>query len=406
MAFVIVGASLAGVNAAATLREQGYSGELILLGEEKEPPYERPPLSKGYLLGDAERDSVFVNPSPWYQENTVDLRLGQQAVALDAAGHTVTLASGEQIGYTKLLLATGSTPRRLPVQGADLPHVRYLRTLADCEALRGDLHTGVEVAVIGAGWIGLEVAAAARHHGANVTIIETESLPLRRVLGDEVAAVFRDLHEAHDVKFHFGRSVQSIGEGSVTLDDGTSVPADVVVVGIGVAPNTSLASGAGLSVDNGVLVSASLQTSDPDIYACGDIASWENPLIGQRVRVEHWENARQSGQFAARAMLGQEGVYDWLPYFFSDQHDLGMEYSGYASPGGYDRVVFRGDIAAREFIAFWLKENRVLAGMNVNVWDVHDDIRALATAGHSGTAVDPEKLADMDTPLAQTLPAK
>ena len=246
MAFVIVGASLAGISAAAALREQGYSGDLILLGAEKEPPYERPPLSKGYLLGDAERSSVFVQPSSWYEENAVDLRMGAEVVAVDPAAHTVTLASGEQVGYTKLLLATGCAPRQLPVPGADQPHVRYLRTLADSEALRADLRAGVQVAVIGAGWIGLEVAAAARHHGADVTIVETDSLPLRRVLGDEVAAVFRDLHQAHDVKFHFGRSVQSIGPDAVTLDDGTSVPADLVVVGIGVAPRTDLASGAGL----------------------------------------------------------------------------------------------------------------------------------------------------------------
>ncbi|GIH07966.1 pyridine nucleotide-disulfide oxidoreductase [Rhizocola hellebori] len=403
MAFVVVGGSLAGVNAAIALREQGYPGELIVIGQEQEPPYERPPLSKGYLLGDAERSSVFVQTSSWYQENAVDLRLGQEAVAVDAAAHTVTLASGEQIGYAKLLLATGSEPRRLPVPGADQPHVRYLRSLADSEALREQLRMGAHVAVIGAGWIGLEVAAAARHHGANVSIVETDALPLRRVLGDEVAGVFRDLHQAHDVTFHFGRSVQSIGADAVILDDGTSVPADVVVVGIGVAPRTALASAAGLAVDNGVLVSSSLRTSDPDIYACGDIASWEHPLIGQRIRVEHWENARQSGQFAARAMLGEAGVYDWLPYFFSDQYDLGMEYSGYAGPGEADRVVFRGDAAAREFIAFWLKENRVLAGMNVNVWDVHDDIRALATAGHSGRSVDPGKLADAQVPLGELL---
>jgi 3-phenylpropionate/trans-cinnamate dioxygenase ferredoxin reductase subunit len=405
MAFVIVGASLAGVSAAAALREQGYSGELILVGHEKELPYERPPLSKGYLLGDAERSSVFVQPSDWYPENAVDLRLGAEAVAIDPAAHTVRLASGEQVGYTKLLLATGSAPRQLPVPGADQAHVRYLRTLEDCEALRADLREGVQVAVIGAGWIGLEVAAAARHHGADVTIVETDSLPLRRVLGDEVAAVFRDLHQAHDVKFHFGRSVQSIGSDAVTLDDGTSVPATLVVVGIGVAPRTKLASDAGLGVDNGVLVSETLQTSDADIYACGDIASWQHPLIGQRIRVEHWENARQSGQFAARVMRGEAGVYDWLPYFFSDQYDLGMEYSGYAAPDGYDRVVFRGDVAAREFIAFWLKENRVLAGMNVNVWDVHDDIRALATAGHAGKAVDAGKLADPEVALGEVLGA-
>ncbi len=402
-AFVIIGASLAGVNAAITLREEGYAGDLLLIGQEREQPYERPPLSKGFLLGDAERSSVFVQPPSWYEENAVDLRLGHQVTAIDRGARRVLLASGESIGYDKLLLATGAQPRLLPVEGAELPHVRYLRSLADSEALRAVLTTGKQVAVIGAGWIGLEVAAAARHHGANVCVVETDALPLRRVLGDEVAAVFRDLHLAHDVTFHFGRSVAAITAGAVVLDDGTEVPAEVVVVGVGVTPRTGLAADAGLEVDDGVLVSATLHTSDPDILACGDIARWEHPVIGQRIRVEHWENARRSGQFAARAMLGREGVYDWLPYFFSDQYDLGMEYSGYVEPGGGDRVVFRGDVAGREFLAFWLKENRVLAAMNVNVWEVHDDLRALVSAGYAGRAVDPERLADPSVALPETL---
>ncbi|HCT80474.1 MAG TPA: FAD-dependent oxidoreductase [Micromonosporaceae bacterium] len=403
MAFVIVGASLAGVNAAETLRSEGYTGDLIMIGDEPEPPYERPPLSKGYLLGNQERSSVFAHPFDWYRENAVDLRLGQRVTAVSLDAHTVTLSSGDSVGYDKLLLATGASPRRLNVAGVDQSHVRYLRTLADSEALRAQMRLGLHVAVIGAGWIGLETAAAFASNGAQVAIVEMEQLPLQRVLGNEVAAVFRDLHLAHGVKFHFGQSVDSISSSAVVLSSGDSVPADLVIVGVGVTPNISLASEAGLAVDNGVTVDAGLQTSHPDVYACGDIANWPHPLIGVRLRVEHWENARQSGQTVARSMLGLPTSYDWIPYFFSDQYDLGMEYSGWAAPNGYDSVVFRGDVAAREFLAFWVKDGRVLAGMNVNVWDVHDDIRALISAGYSGKPVDLERLADPQVPLGELL---
>jgi 3-phenylpropionate/trans-cinnamate dioxygenase ferredoxin reductase component len=403
MAFVIVGASLAGVNAAETLRAEGFTGQITMIGEEPSPPYERPPLSKGYLLGNQPLESVFVHPVQWYAAQGIQLRRSTRAVVVSPEQRTVTLDSAEQIGYDRLLLATGARPRRLDVAGANLPHVHYLRTVEDSSTLKSLLGPGRHVAVIGAGWIGLETAAAFRTHGGVVSVVEMDTLPLRRVLGDEAATVFRDLHEAHGVTFHFGQSVASITPTSVLLSGGASIPADVVIVGVGVTPATELAASAGLSVDNGVLVSASLQTSHAEIYACGDVANWEHPLLGTRVRVEHWENARQSGQAAARAMLGMPVSYDWIPYFYTDQYDLGMEYSGHVAPGGYDSVVFRGSVAAREFLAFWLKDGHVLAGMNVNVWDVHDDIRVLIGAGYQGKAVDAARLADPAVPLGGIL---
>jgi 3-phenylpropionate/trans-cinnamate dioxygenase ferredoxin reductase subunit len=401
MAFVIVGASLAGVNAAEALRAEGFTGQITMIGDEPAPPYERPPLSKAYLLGNAPLDSVFVHPLEWYAAQDIQLRLSTRVVALAPEERTVTLDSAEQIGYDRLLLATGARPRRLDVPGADLPHVRYLRTVSDSSALKSLLGAGRHVVVIGAGWIGMETAAAFRSHGGVVSVVEMDTLPLRRVLGDEVAAVFRDLHVAHGVTFHFGQSVAAVTPSAVLLADGSSIPADLVIVGVGVTPATELAASAGLSVDNGVLVSASLQTSHAEIFACGDVANWAHPLLGTRVRVEHWENARQSGQAAGRAMLGLPVSYDWIPYFFTDQYDLGMEYSGWVAPGEYDSVVFRGSVRTREFLAFWVRDGRVVAGMNVNIWDVHDDIRALIAAGFAGKTVDLARLAQPDLPLGE-----
>ncbi|MFF5488641.1 NAD(P)/FAD-dependent oxidoreductase [Streptomyces virginiae] len=404
-AFVIVGASLAGAKAAQTLREEGFDGPVVLLGEENERPYERPPLSKGYLLGKDERDTVYVHPPQWYAEHDVDLRLGTTVTAVDPAGHEVTLADGSRIGYAKLLLTTGSSPRRLTVPGADLDGVYYLRRLADSDRLKESFESASRIVVIGAGWIGLETAAAARAAGVEVTVLEMAELPLLRVLGREVAQVFADLHTDHGVDLRFGVQVAEItGAGGqangVLLADGTRIDVDAVIVGVGITPNTQLADAAGLEVDNGIRVDAHLRTSHPDIYAAGDVANAFHPLLGKHIRVEHWANAVNQPQVAAKAMLGRDVAYDRVPYFFTDQYDLGMEYTGYVEPGGYDQVVFRGHRDTREFIAFWLSGGRVLAGMNVNVWDVTDPIRALVT---SGQAVDASELADVDVPLTQLL---
>jgi 3-phenylpropionate/trans-cinnamate dioxygenase ferredoxin reductase component len=411
--FVIVGASLAGAMAAEELREAGFTGRVMLIGEETERPYERPPLTKDYLLGKQPREKAFVHEATWYAEHGVELLLGVRATGLDAARHTLTLDGYEPLRYDKLLLATGSRVRRLAVPGADLHGVRYLRTLPESDALREELRPGARVVVVGAGWIGLEVAAAAREAGAAVEVVEADELPLRRVLGDEVAAVYAALHEAHGVRLRFSTTVAEFRESAgrlaaVVLSDGTELPADVALVSIGIEPAVELAEAGGVRVENGVLTDASLRTSDPDIFAAGDVANAHSPLLGRPVRVEHWSNARNGGKAAARAMVGEQVTYDRVPYIFTDQYtshpSLGMEYAGFVEPGGYDRVVFRGDPAVKpeadpEFVAFWLKDDRVLAGMNVNVWDVQDQIQALVRAGHAGRATDPARLADTSAPL-------
>jgi 3-phenylpropionate/trans-cinnamate dioxygenase ferredoxin reductase subunit len=400
--FVIVGGGLAGAKAAETLREEGFDGGVVLLSDEPEPPYERPPLSKGYLLGDDERDKAFVHPEPWYGEHDIELRLGTRVTALDPAAHEVELDGGERLGYSKLLLATGSEPRRLDLPGADLEDVRYLRNLPDSDHLRDVLDEGHRVAIIGGGWIGLEVAAAARAHGADVTLIEIADLPLQAVLGDDIARVFADLHREHGVDLRLGTGVREIvGDNgrvvAVVTSDGDEIMADTVVVGIGIAPRTELAAAAGLTIENGVAVDAGFRTSDPDIYAAGDVAAIENPLVGTRVRVEHWANALDGGPAAARSMLGKDVSWDKPPYFFTDQYDLGMEYTGHAPPGSYDDVVLRGDVPGRAFQAFWLNGGRPIAGMHVNLWD--DGIGPIEELVKSGRTVDPARLADPDVPL-------
>jgi len=402
-AYVIVGASLAGAKAAEALREEGFGGPVVLIGDEAERPYERPPLSKDYLLGKAERDTIYVHPESWYAENGVELRLGIPVAGVDRAAREVALADGSRTGYAKLLLATGSSPRRVQVPGADAEGVLYLRRVADSEKIKAAFRSASRVAVIGAGWIGLETAAAARAAGTEVTVMEAAELPLLRVLGAEAAQVFAGLHREHGVDLRCGVQVSEItGAGGradgMRLTDGSHVAADVVIVGVGITPNTQLAEVAGLETGNGVVVDAGLRSSDPDIFAAGDVAYAYHPLLGRHIRVEHWYNALHQPQTAARAMLGQDVAYDHVPYFYTDQYDLGMEYAGYVEPGGYDQVVFRGDVDKREFMAFWLAGGRVLAGMNVNVWDVNDAIQALVRGGHP---VDPVRLADPGVALDQ-----
>jgi NADPH-dependent 2,4-dienoyl-CoA reductase/sulfur reductase-like enzyme len=407
--FVIVGAGLAAAKAAQTLREEGFAGRVVIIGDEAERPYERPPLSKGLLLGSATRDSVYVHEADWYDKHDIELRSGVRADAIDRDTKQVVLAGGERIGYDRLLLATGARPRRLPVPGADLDGVHTLRTLADSDRLDATLTEGTRLVVIGAGWIGLEIAAAARTRGVTVAVVEMAHLPLQRVLGDRIAEVFDGLHRQHGVGLHFDSGITELrGSGrveEVAFVDGRVLPADAVLVAIGAQPNTELAERAGLDVGDGVLVDAHLATSDPDIFAAGDVAGAEHPLFRTRIRVEHWANALNMGPAAARAMLGQDAPYDKLPYFYTDQYDLGMEYSGFVeSPGSADvDVVVRGDLAAREFVAFWVTGGRVLAGMNVNIWDVTDDIQELVRAGCAGRTVDPARLADPAVPLGELL---
>jgi 3-phenylpropionate/trans-cinnamate dioxygenase ferredoxin reductase component len=377
--FVIVGASLAGARAAAELRERGFDGKLILIGAEPGWPYERPPLSKEYLRGESEREKAYVHPEDYYREHEIELRTETEVSALDPASRTVTLGGGEEISFDKLLLTTGAEPRRIPVAGAELEGIYYLRTMADSEALRERLQTGARVAVVGAGWIGTEVAASARQKGAEVTLIDPLNVPYENILGEEIGTFYRDVHAGQGVTLLLGDGVESFeGDGRlarVRTTGGRTVECDFAVVGIGVVPRAQLAEGAGLEVANGIVVDASLKTSNPNIFAAGDVASAWHPFFEQHVRVEHWANALNQGPAAARAMLGDESGYDRIPYFYSDQYDVGMEYSGHAP--SWDEVVLRGDREGGEFMAFWLKDGRVIAGMNVNVWDVNEQVQAL-----------------------------
>jgi 3-phenylpropionate/trans-cinnamate dioxygenase ferredoxin reductase subunit len=402
--FVIVGASLTGAKAAETLRAEGFDGRVVLIGTEEQRPYERPPLSKDYLRGETDRETVYVHPEGFYAEHDIELRLGRTAVSLNVAGSELALDDGERLRYDRLLLATGAEPRRLPIAGAELDGILYLRSVEDCDALRDRLDRGGAVVVIGAGWIGAEVAASARQRGLEVTVLDPLTVPLERVLGAEVGAVYRDIHLDHGVRMLLGTGVEAF-EGSTAVErvrtgDGRELACDFVVVGVGVAPRTALAAQAGLAVENGVLVDERLQTAASGVFAAGDVANAYHPFYRERIRVEHWANALHQGPVVARTMLGEPDVYDRLPYFFSDQYDVGMEYTGFAR--SWDRVVFRGDPATREFIAFWLVEDRVVAGMNLNVWDVVDPIQRLI---RERVAVDDRRLADPDLPLEDLVPA-
>ena len=399
--FVVVGGGLAGGKAVEALRDKGFEGRIVLVGAEPHLPYERPPLSKDYLKTGEKLDDAFVHDAQWYADHDVEVRTGTRVEAIDRDAKEVELQGGERIAYDRLLLATGSSPRHLDLPGADRPGVLTLRTIEDSDRIREALQPGRKVVFIGGGWIGLEVASAAADAGADVTVLESLDLPLVRVLGPQIAQVFADLHTEHGVDIRTGVTVEEIhgtedGVSGVRLADGTDIPADTVVVGVGASPNVELAKDAGLDVDNGVTADAQGRTSDPDIFAAGDVANVENPVVGHRVRVEHLANALNQPQVVVAGMLEQEGPDPELPYFFTDQYDLGMEYFGLADPE--DDVVVRGDLSGREFIAFWLHDGKVVAGMNVNVWDVGDQIKALIG---SDKAVDPDRLADPDVPLEE-----
>ncbi|MHB8680869.1 MAG: NAD(P)/FAD-dependent oxidoreductase [Acidimicrobiales bacterium] len=397
--FVIVGASLAGAKAAETLRSEGFDGRIVLVGEEPVRPYERPPLSKRYLRGEVGFDDAAVHAESFYEEQGIELLTSTTVTAIDSARKVVTLEPGGTLPYDQLLLSTGATPRSLSIPGSGLAGIHYLRSIESCDALRGALDGASRVVVVGAGWIGSEVAASARQMGKDVAMIEAAQVPLERVLGTEVGAIFKNLHADHGVELHLGVGVEAFSGADsveeVVLADGTAVPGDLFVVGVGVAPRTELAEGAGLVLDNGVVVDEHMAASVPGIWAAGDVANAFHPVFGVRIRLEHWSAALNQGPVAAKNMVGQKTPYTKIPYFFSDQYDLGMEYSGYAVD--WDTVVFRGDREKREFIAFWVTQGHVVAGMNVNVWDVADQIASLVA---SKTVVDLNKLEDPGVDLA------
>jgi 3-phenylpropionate/trans-cinnamate dioxygenase ferredoxin reductase component len=398
----IVGASLTGAKAAQELRNQGFDGRVVLLGDEHELPYERPPLTKDYLRDEQPREKTRVHEEGFYEEHDIELLTGVTVTAIKPAEQRIIVDGDKEFGYDRLLIATGAEPRTIDLAGADLDGVHYLRTLADCDALRQRLAAGGKVVVIGAGWIGAEFAASARQRGLEVTVIEPATVPLERVLGNELGAFYRDVHETHGVEMRMQTGVEAFeGSGSVTAvrtSDGQSIACEFVVVGVGVTPRTRLADAAGAKIENGIVVNQQLRTTLPNVFAAGDVANAWHPFFKRNIRVEHWANALNQGPAAAQAMLGQDVSYDRIPYFFSDQYEIGMEYNGYATE--WDEVIYRGAISDGEFIAFWLKDQRVVAGMNVNVWDVNEDIQRLI---RSRQEINPAALRDQSTPLGDLI---
>jgi 3-phenylpropionate/trans-cinnamate dioxygenase ferredoxin reductase subunit len=403
---VIIGGGLTTARAVESLRAEGFGGEVLVATAEDRPPYERPPLSKGYLLGTDDAASTIPLPNSWYAEHHVDLRTDAEATDLDVGAHVVTV-DGEPIPYDRLLLATGARARRFTGPGAGLTGVHTLRTLHESTHLRTALKRGGRrVAIMGAGWIGLEVAAAARGYGNDVTVIAPGSVPLASAVGPEVGGVFANLHTDHGVELRMGAGVTAVrGDGrvdGVVLGTGEELDADLLVVGIGAVPNTELAASAGLTIANGIVADAGFRTSAPDVFTAGDAANVLHPVLGSHLRIEHWANAQNQGRAVGRALAGAQVEYDEIPYFFTDQYDLGMEYSGYGPLAEGAAVVFRGDVPAREFLAFWVRDSRVVAGMNVNVWDVNEAVQALI---RSGEPVDTGALADPSVPLESLIPA-
>jgi len=400
--FVIIGGGLAGAKAAEALRSKDFDGQVVLFGAEDRLPYERPPLSKEFMAGKKAIEEFTVQPKSWYAEHDVDLKLGTEVTTLDRTAHMVAFNDGDHEHYDKLLLATGSRPRKPPIPGSDADGVYYLRTIDDATALLAQLTEGRRLAIVGGGWIGLEVAASARGLGADVTVVETAALPLQASLGKEAGEVFVGLHRDHGVDLRLGTTVDEITTAGhkakgLRLGDGSTVEADAVLVAVGAKPNVEFAERSGLVIaDGGVAVDESLKTSDDDIYAVGDIAAAEHPLFGVPIRTEHWANALKQPAVAVDGMLGTATTYDELPYFFTDQFDLGMEYVGYAPQ--YQMAITRGDLGTREFTMFWLDGgHRVLAGMNVNIWEGLDDIKKLI---RSRRPVDVGALADPSVSLS------
>lgn len=399
---VIVGGGMTGGTAARYLRAEGYEGPITIVAAEPHFPYQRPPLSKGYLQGSEGLDEVYLKPDDWYRDKNIAVIVNTSVDAIMPRDRQLSLSDGSTLHYEQLLLATGARPRRLELDGTDLEGVYQLRTVDDSDALREVLQAGDRrVVLVGSGWIGLEVAASATQMGNRVLVVDHGPVPLGRALGETLGKEFQKMHEERGVEFLLNANVQAItGEdGKVTgvQVDGEQYPADVVIVGVGAIPNTELAEKCGIDVEDGILTDVGLRTNLPDIFAAGDVANTFNQTLGTRMRSEHWMNALTGGKEAARALVGQPVVYDPIPYFYTDQYDLGMELSGYPPLMNEAKLVIRGDLSAREYIAFWVgSDNQVVGGMNVNIWDVNPAIQALI---RSGKPVSVELLQDPDVPL-------
>ena len=376
---VVVGGGLAAGTAVTELRDLGYDGDVVLVAGEPHVPYERPPLSKGFLVGEKSAESAYVHPAEWYAEHGVDLRTAVDVTRIDVDAHTVSTTEGT-LTWSRLLLATGARSRRLPLEPTEDVEVRYLRTLDDSTGLRERLGDGRRLLVVGGGWIGMEVAASAHQLGTAVTLVEPAEQPLLAALGPEVGARFAAAHRKRGVDLRTGTGLDHLAGTTATLGDGSTVEVDTVLVGVGAVPNDELARDAGLAVDNGVLGDAGLRSSHPDVFAAGDVANAEHPLLGERVRVEHWQNAISQGKAAAHALAGEEVSFEELPYFYTDQYDLGMEYFGHVGTAGFDDLRIEGE-DPESFACFWWRGDRLVAAMHVNQWDRSDELKGRVQEG-------------------------
>jgi 3-phenylpropionate/trans-cinnamate dioxygenase ferredoxin reductase component len=396
--FVIVGAGLAGGGAAATLRQEGFDGKVVLIGAEPQPPYERPPLSKEYLRGEASFERALVQPPGFYDENGIEARFGVRATRVDAAEKVVELDSGERVAYERLLIATGSRNRRLPIPGLDLEGIHSLRTVADSDRIRAEIAPGRKAVVVGMGFIGSEVAASLRQSGVDVVVVDRNEVPLRRVLGEEVGRVIEGIHRDHGTSMIFEDTVAAFeGAGRVervTTARGRRIECDFVVVGLGVEPVTDLLADTGAGIDNGVVVDEYCRTGVEGIYAAGDVANHYHPVFGRRIRVEHWQNALKQGPAAARNMLEKGEPYDEVPWFWSDQYEYNLQYAGFHTE--WDELVVRGSMEERNFVAFYRKDRRVLAAVAVNRGK---DLRRSMPLIKAREPVDAARLCDLDVDL-------
>jgi 3-phenylpropionate/trans-cinnamate dioxygenase ferredoxin reductase subunit len=392
MTFAILGGGLAGWSAAATLRDRGYDGRIVIIANEREPPYDRPPLSKDYLRGERTRAETLLRPAPWYAEQEIELETGVTATHLDASNHRVVLDGGRELAYERVLVATGGRPRRLDVPGSDLAGIMYLRSIEDAERIREALLPGLRVCIVGGGFIGLEVAAAARRRGAEVTIIEALSAPLERILGHAIGDVCGELHRDQGVNIRTGCAVAGFAGtqrvSGVLAADGSLIGCDAAIVGVGIEPAVEALAGSGVKVGDGVVVDALMRTTVEGVYAAGDVARHAHPRHGS-VRVEHWQNALDQGATAARNMLDAAEPYAPVHWFWSDQYDSNLQYAGFAPR--WDSVVLRGDPADRSFLAFYLTDGALTAAFGMNRGR---DVRRAARLIESGQRIDPRALSD------------
>ena len=395
---VIVGAGHAGGRAAQAMRQYGFEGRILLIGEEPHVPYERPPLSKELIVTDAGLEKVRLHDAAWYAENRIELIAGNTATELDAAAKTVGLADGQTIGFDRLMLTTGARVRRLPVPGADLDGVFYLRTIEDSEAIRAQIAAGTEVVVIGGGFIGLEIAGSAVKRGAKVAVLEAADRLMGRSVAPEVSDWFARMHRDRGVDLRLGISIAAIeGNGTVSgvrLGDGSVVPAEVVVIGIGILPNVEIAEAAGLAVDNGIVVDERGRTSHPDIRAAGDVANQPNAFAGRRLRLESYQNAQDQAAAVARNLCGADEAYEDSLWVWSDQHDVNLQMTG--APEAWDSLLWRGDPDEGRFTVFYMAGGRIVA---VNTVNNGREMRPARMLMESGKAVDPATLADTSVKL-------